>query len=177
MLIVNQMKLLADLQDDQYPHKQITHNRIITRGVILNDKNEVLLLHLVGDDIFGHRDLYETPGGGIKPNETLEESLLREIKEETGIETEIIKPIGYVSDYYNLIGRHNNNYYYLLRFKKQGENHLEDYEKTIIKGMDWYSIDKAIELYKNMNKDKLEILVSNRELPVMIEVKRLIETI
>ena len=100
MLIVNQMKLLADLQDDQYPYKQITHNRIITRGVILNDKNEVLLLHLVGDDIFGHRDCYETPGGGIKPNETLEESLLREIKEETGIEAEIIKPIGYVSDYY-----------------------------------------------------------------------------
>ena len=36
------------------------------------------------------------------------------------------------------------------------------------------SIDEAISLYENMNKDKIERLVRNRELPIMKIVKELL---
>ena len=175
MILFNSMRCLAKLEDDQYKKTKITHTRIITRAIILNDKDEICLLHLLGDDLFGHRDYYETPGGGIKENETLEEALLREIKEETGIDCDIISPIGFVDDYYNAIYRHNMNYYYLCKAKSYGKPSLEDYEKTIINGMIFVNIDEAIKIYENMNKEKIEILVSRRELPVLRKVKEMLE--
>ena len=173
MIIVNNMDCIARLEDDKYKKTKITHTRIITRGILLNDKNEVCLLHLLGDDIFGHRDYFETPGGGLKENETLEEAIIREIHEETGYICKIIAPIGFVSDYYNLICRHNMNYYYLLKVISYDKTHLEDYEKTIIEGAYWMDIDTAINKYRNMNKTDIEILVSRRELPILLKAKEM----
>ena len=39
----------------------------------------------------------------------------RELKEELGADVEVVCKIGVVSDYYNLIHRHNINNYFLCR--------------------------------------------------------------
>jgi len=52
-------------------------------GVIFDDKKRVLLCHR--RDI----DLWNLPGGGLKGKESSWEGVKREIKEETGLETEI----------------------------------------------------------------------------------------
>ncbi len=59
--------------------------------VILNDKNEVLLLQ--ASNITKISGKWGFPGGHINHEETIEESLKREVKEETNIEIKILSPI------------------------------------------------------------------------------------
>ena len=161
------MKINLKLKDDQYEYTYIDHTRHIARAVLINDKNEVCLLKLLGDDDFGHRDYVETPGGGININEHVLDAVIREVKEETGCDCKLIDNIGIVDDYYNLIHRHNINYYFLLKVTGYGKTSLEEKEKEIIKEVIWVDFKTAINLYENMNKEKLEILVSRRELPII----------
>lgn len=169
------MELIAKLQDNEYEYKGITHTRSIARAILLNEKNEVCLLKVYGDDDFGHRDYYETPGGGINPSEDYFNAVIREINEETGINAEVIAEIGLVDDYYNAIYRHNLNYYYLLRVISYGEPHLEEDEKKIITSSIFVTIDEAINLYEKMTDTKIARLVKNRELPVLLKAKKMIE--
>jgi 8-oxo-dGTP pyrophosphatase MutT (NUDIX family) len=169
------MKIINKLIDDQYDKSTITHTRKIARAILLNEENKVCLLHVLGDDDFGHRDYYETPGGGVNENELIEEAVIREIKEETGYNSYIIQELGIVEDYYNLIHRHNVNHYYLLKTTSYEKEELEEYEKGIIDCKVWVDIDTAISLYENMNKEKLEILVKNRELPILKMVKEILK--
>ena len=92
------MKINLKLKDDQYEYTYIDHTRHIARAVLINDKNEVCLLKLVGDDDFGHRDYVETPGGGININEHVLDAVIREVKEETGLDVEVGKLIGVYTD-------------------------------------------------------------------------------
>lgn len=70
----------------------MTYNKTTTRAVLIYNENFVVLIKRVKDG----RLYYILPGGGLEENETLEECVLREIKEETNLEAEIIKHIGKV---------------------------------------------------------------------------------
>ena len=87
----------------------------------------------------------------------------------------IVQELGIVEDYYNLIHRHNINHYYLLKTTSYEKEELEEYEKGIIDSKVFVDIDTAISLYENMNKEKLEILVKNRELPILKMVKEILK--
>jgi len=56
-------------------------------GLVTNDNGEVLLIK-------SPRRGWEYPGGMVEPGETLQDALLREIKEESGIDVEIMGFIG-----------------------------------------------------------------------------------
>lgn len=157
------MKLLANLIDNEYPNNGYDHTRVIVRAFILNSNNDVLMHHLFCDDMFGHRDYLETPGGGVKDNEDLILALRREIKEETGLEVEVLSEIGEVDDFYNLINRKNKNYFYLCKMISIGEKALEEKEKVYIKSTKWYSLEELKQVYENTPKEPLARLVYNRE--------------
>jgi len=53
------------------------------RGIIIRDK-KILLIHRIKDG----REYYSIPGGGIEEDETSDEAIVREIKEETNINVE-----------------------------------------------------------------------------------------
>ena len=169
------MKQILHLKDEQYKFTHIDHVRYVSRGVLLNEKNEVALMKVDGDDIFGHRDYYETPGGGKKDKETIKDACVRELQEETGYQCVILKELGLVVDYYNLIHRKNRNYYFLCKTTKFVGKHLDEYEKTMIENVIWVSIDEAINLYENMGGSGVAILVKNRELPILKKVKKILE--
>ena len=169
------MKCILKLIDNEFPYTYIDNIRYISRGILINDKNEVALNKLHGFDMFGSRDYYETPGGGKKDNETQEEALYREMKEETGYEVEIIEELGMVDDYYNLIHRNNKNHYYLCKPLRFIGKSLEDYETIMIERLEWIDLDKAIEIFKNMNISPVSRLVRNRELPILLKVKEIME--
>lgn len=55
--------------------------------IVLNDKNEILLIK-------GPKRGWEMPGGQVEEGESIKEAAIRETKEETGIDVEIIKFCG-----------------------------------------------------------------------------------
>lgn len=161
------MAFKLSLKDDQYPFQGVDHTREVIRAILLDKDNNVCLEYLKDDDGFGPRDYYETPGGGAKPNETHEETLFRELKEEVGYESEVISFLGEVDDYYNLIKRKNHNFYYLVRRTKKVEQHLEEDEQIRINKIIWVPIDEAIRLYEGMQNVLVGRLVKQRELPIL----------
>lgn len=60
-------------------------------GVIINDNNEILLMKNL-------RKGWEYPGGIVEPGETVPQGLIREIKEETGVNVDIINIVGIYSN-------------------------------------------------------------------------------
>lgn len=171
------MKILMTLKDDQFEFNGIKKIRPAARAVVLNTENKVGLLHVHGkDDFFGFRDYYETPGGGIDENETPQETVIREVREEIGGICSEIEEIGIVEDDYNLIFTHNVVYYFLVRVDKFIEKQLLDYEKGWIDEVCWFDINEAIEKMKNSPNSKLAILQKRRELPILQIAKEMIKT-
>lgn len=169
------MKNVFRFQDNYYPLAYINHKRNTVRAVVINDKNEVALLHVISDDEFGHRDCYELPGGGKKKNETFHQGVLREIKEETGFAAKIIKFLAKVEDFYNLIHRENHNYYYLVKITKYLGLEREEYEKRIIQELIFVDINEAIRLMENVDDDGVGHLIKQRELPILKLAKEYID--
>lgn len=52
-------------------------------GAVITRNSKVLLLRRKKDDFMG--GIYEFPGGQVEPEESLEEALIREVEEETGM--------------------------------------------------------------------------------------------
>lgn len=74
-------------------------------GIVLN-KNQVLLMHRIKDG----KEYYVFPGGGVENNETDEEALIREIKEEASIRIKIGKML-YTHNYET-----SSQHYYLCTY-------------------------------------------------------------
>ena len=88
----------------------------------------------------------------------------------------MICKIGLVSDYYNLIHRHNINNYFLCRILSFGEKHLtkdeiEDFHLSTLK----LKYEDALAEYEKCRCTSLGRLVANRELPVLKRAKDLLE--
>ncbi len=161
------MKLLYELQDDEYAYDYIDHTRPCARGVVINHQGEVALNKLNFTDIFGHRDYYELPGGGVNFGEDIVTAFLREIEEEVGYRVNVEAEIGEVSDYYNLIHRHNRNYYFLARTTTYVGQRLEEKETKFIEKLVWLPIEEAIACYEAMDDHMISGLVKRRELPIL----------
>ncbi|MCB9834463.1 NUDIX domain-containing protein [Candidatus Nomurabacteria bacterium] len=68
--------------------------RIATKALIINDDGQYLLLREASTYTEGTNiGKYSIPGGRLEIGEQVEDGLYREVKEETGLNVEIIKPI------------------------------------------------------------------------------------
>jgi 8-oxo-dGTP diphosphatase len=67
--------------------KQLT----IVVGLVANERGEILLAKRHQPDNLQIHNKWEFPGGGIDFGETPEEAILREVKEETGLEVKIVR--------------------------------------------------------------------------------------
>jgi ADP-ribose pyrophosphatase YjhB (NUDIX family) len=56
--------------------------RVGTRAVILNEANEILVAHCLNPE----KDFYFLSGGGVLFHEKIEDCLVREVREETGLD-------------------------------------------------------------------------------------------
>jgi 8-oxo-dGTP diphosphatase len=122
-------------------------DRITVKAVIVNDVGETL------------RTQTNLIGGGVENNETDEEALHREILEETGMQVEIIKPLGQIIAYRD----HTKQKYiyngYLCRYVSQVSHPTTTDEKELKTKLIWSSPEDAInyftgrvEEYKNTDQ-------------------------
>lgn len=127
-------------------------------GLVLNEKDEVLLIN---NPCKG----WEYPGGIVEVGETLPQGLIREVKEETGVNIEIVDFIGIYSN----------------TEKKQGFNGVKevptivtiDFVCKYVSGelktseesceVGWFSKSKALEIIKSKQKLRLERALNYKE--------------
>ena len=168
-------ELYLELKDEEWPSEYTDHDRQIVRAVVFDNNKNFYFVRANRDDDFGVSTLIETSGGGVEEGEDLLEAIHRELKEELGIESEIICKIGVVSDYYNLIHRHNINNYFLCRAVSFGDKHLtpeeiKDFHLSTLK----MTYDEAVSEYEKRRESRLGRLVCNRELPVLKKAKEIL---
>lgn len=168
-------ELNLQLKDTEWPLEYIDHDRKIVRAIVFDDQENYYFVRAKRDDDFGKATLIETSGGGVEASEDLETALKRELKEELGAEVEIMHKIGIVSDYYNLIHRHNINNYYLCKVTSFGEKHLtkdeiEDFYLSTLR----LSYRDAEKEYQKCAETKIGKLIAARELPVLRRAKVLL---
>lgn len=115
---------------DNLTKDEIDETVIRTKALIINDNDEILLGYC--------NKTYQFPGGHLETGETLNECLIREIKEETGInilDTEL-KPF-------------QKTTYYNKNYRNSGKNRENLIYYFIVKTNDKFNID-------NMKLDELE---------------------
>ena len=160
--------LQLELQDEEWPFEYTDHDRVIVRAIVRDDEGYYFFVRAIRNDAFGNAVLIETSGGGVEKGEDLSDAIRRELKEELGADVEILRKNGVVSDYYNLLHRHNINHYYLCRPVSFGEKHLTEDEKN-----DFHlstlklTYEDAVREYRECASTKIGRLIANRELPVL----------
>ena len=161
-------ELYLELSDGEWPFEYTDHDRQIVRAIVFDSEGFLWFVRAERNDAFGRATLIETSGGGVEPGEELEGAVRRELKEELGAEVEVVSKIGVVSDYYNLIHRHNINNYYLCRALSFGERHLmpdeiEDFHLSTLR----LGFREAVAEYEKRACTPIGRLIANHELPVL----------
>lgn len=172
----NRAEIYLELQDVEWPFVYTDHDREIVRAIVFDDHGEYYFMRAVRDDDFGKATIIETAGGGVECGENLSEAMKRELKEELGAEVEILCKIGVVSDYYNLIHRHNINNYYLCKVRSFGDTHMtqDEIERFHLSTLK-LGYEEAIVEYEKCSDTQLGRLIANRELPILRRAKELID--
>ena len=160
-------ELLIELQDTEWPFEYTDHDRRIVRAIVFDEEGYFYFVRAERDDDFGRATLIETSGGGVEIGEDMDSAIKRELKEELGAEVQVVCKIGVVSDYYNLIHRHNLNNYFLCKVASFGDKHLtqdeiEDFHLSTLK----LTYEEAVAEYEKRRETRLGRLIANRELPI-----------
>lgn len=116
---------------------------------IINDKGE-LLLQLRNKA--PEKEYWSIPGGRVELFETFEEAVKREVKEETGVEVEIISLLGICDHIIKNEERHWVSPSYLCKIV-EGEPQI--LEPTKLLDMKWFSLDKLPEKITITTKDAI----------------------
>lgn len=169
-------ELFSELRDTEWAFTYTDHDRKIARAIVFDDAGYFYFVRVMRNDQFGKATLIETSGGGIEPGEDPETAIRRELKEELGADVDVLRKIGVVSDYYNLIHRHNINHYYLCRVQSFGDRHLteEEIDRFHLSTLRLRYEEAAAE-YELRTDSKLGRLLKQRELPVLKRAKELLD--
>lgn len=169
-------ELFLELSDNEWEYTYTDHDRMIARGIAVDGDGYFYFVRAERDDDFGRATLIETSGGGVEDGEELCEAARRELKEELGADAEVVCRIGVVSDYYNLIHRHNINNYFLCRVRSFGEKALTeqevcDFKLSTLK----LTYEEAVAEYGRRANTGIGRLIAARELSVLARAKEILD--
>ncbi len=105
----DELVLVLKLRDVYVPFMP-THTAGVGAVVIANNK-----LLMVQEKIKSHRSIYKIPGGMVDLGSSLEDSVIREVYEETGIKTELEKMVALVNDHPYRFNKANTYYVFKLK--------------------------------------------------------------
>ena len=113
-------------------------------GCIVIDNGKVLLIQ----HLKGHWDI---PKGHMEAGETEQETALREVKEETGVDVEVISDKRYTLEYTVENGNLKEVIYFIAK-KIGGEEKAQETEVSEIR---WLAFDEAVEMLTYDNSKEL----------------------
>jgi 8-oxo-dGTP diphosphatase len=123
-------------------------------AIVLNDQNEILLIK-------GPRRGWEMPGGQVEEGESLKDAAIRETKEESGIDIEIIKFCGIFQN----VERSICNTLFLA--KAIGGEPTTCQESLEV---GFFPIQEALEMVTYMNfRQRIEYCLDDKAQPFLIE--------
>lgn len=108
-------------------------------AVIVNEKGEIFLNKRSAKTRNEH-GAWEAPGGGVKFGEKREDAIKREIKEEFGVDIEIIKTLQTSDEILPKYKQHWVPTTFLARIKKGQTPKIMEPEKS--EAIGWFSLDK-----------------------------------
>jgi len=139
------MRNLFTLDKKNYNPNGTVGRRPSVRGIIVSD-GRIAMMHSL------KYDYYKLPGGGIEEGESLEDTLVREVREESGlvVKRDTIQEFGYVRRIEK--GRYEDifiqeNFYFLCEVEDDIEaQKLDDYEKEERFVLEFVTPEYAIEV-------------------------------
>ncbi len=131
--------------------------------IVLNQEGRVLMAERI--KVYGS-GLYGMPGGHIELNELMQETVKRELLEETGLVVEEIEFIGVVRE----LQKETYTFIHFCFLVKKFHGELKNIEPTKSKDWGWVSIDQlpenilpghkaALDMFKNQNTPRFRDLV------------------
>ena len=160
------MRLLFEMDKKDYDPNGKAFVRPSVRGIIIRD-GKVAMVHSL------KYDYYKFPGGGMEAGESLEESLLREVAEESGLEVipHSIREYGLVhrvqkSDLADIFIQ--DNYYFLCGVAENvGAQHLDDYEAEERFTLEYVDPTHAIHTNRYVDHGPKDQIMLEREAKVL----------
>ena len=134
------MNLIMDLKN--YETGDSVFKRTAARAIIRKGGKYLLIFSKYGD--------YKFPGGGLEEAETLEEALIREVKEETGYQAiaESVKKYGVVLEkrkgQREDILEMDSHYFFCDVKAEAGSRNLDEYEKEYDYQIIWVTLEEAV---------------------------------
>ena len=125
--------------------KIVTESQISAGGVAYRREGEAIEIAIIS---VGEQGRWQLPKGLIDKNETSEQAALREVREEAGIETEIIDLIDKVEYWYyakrggKRIRFHKFVYFYLLEYRS---GDTADHDREVNEAR-WVDIDAGLNM-------------------------------
>lgn len=162
------------INDDNLKIDDLDFEVIRVKGLIINSDGDILIAHNNGT--------YQFPGGHKEDDETLDDSLEREIKEETGIDVESQGPFmlitTYDSNYFNQNKKVCNKiYYYVINTNETPnfeETHYDELECQTEFNLFYISLNELQEfLNKSIDEGSLDINIGREMLLVLEEYNNL----
>ena len=164
--------IIARFDDTEYPKSYIDHIRHTIRIILRTQNDTYVFLKIKGSDDFGERNHIETIGGGMENNESFDDTIKREVKEETGYSLLSYDYIGTIIDRYYLIHRETHSHFFegYIDTSKKDEVHLTELEKTLFDGLIELSYDEAIKELNNPT-GRVAKLIYQRDLFALLNKK------
>ena len=161
------MRLLFEMDKKDYADCTRTFVRNSARSIIISD-NKLAMVHSL------KYDYYKFPGGGIEEGESPLEAMVREVKEESGLEVipESIREFGNVHRRSRTANGglfSQDNFYFLCSCKENaGETNLDDYESEEGFTLEFVNPSDAIKKNQNCNYEHKMPLMLKREIGVLL---------